>query len=221
MEFLTELATVASRLQPILECIAIVVAGFALFKWLRERSDRASDVLLSLEAEFEKKCQPGRRLLENTSLYRTVSPILDLAVRNAKKAEKAKAVVPTDVDQPANSSKEIDAAGIAAQTDIDNLLRFYVVLLAVRQQRQVSDTSLAICYRYWLAHYYRKDRREFRCYVYRFFPHLRGWLRADVRPWQRFRQRPFSGWWRPFFRPEDFWEEADIERTDIESETKR
>jgi hypothetical protein len=68
MEFLTELATVASRLQPILECIAIVVAGVARLKWLRERSARASEVLLCHEAELEKKCQPRRRVVENKSL---------------------------------------------------------------------------------------------------------------------------------------------------------
>ncbi len=98
-------------------------------------------------------------------------------------------------------------------TDIDNLLRFYVVLYAVRQQRQVNDTSLSTCYRYWLAYYYRKDRAEFRGYVNALFPTLKRWLLTDTSWWRRLAQRPVSKWWRQFFRPQDFWEVSHLERS--------
>ncbi len=187
---LTAWSKQAELLKPILECLAIVLGGAALLKWMQERDDRASDVLLKLEEEFETKCKNGRPLLEDEDKYGTVQQALQNAVAESKDGARA----------------------ISRQTDIDNLLRFYVVLFAVRQQRQVGDASMSTCYRYWLAHYYWNDRLEFRRYVNAFFPTLRKWLRADTSWWRRLYRRPLSRWWQPFFRPEDFWEKSEIEK---------
>jgi hypothetical protein len=86
--------------------------------------------------------------------------------------------------------------GNAALTGIDDLLRFYIVIYAVRQARQVPDQSLSTCYRYWLAFYYRKDRSELRRYINDVYPTLKQWLLEDA-------ARPAR---QSFFRPGDFWE---------------
>jgi hypothetical protein len=72
---------------------------------------------------------------------------------------------------------------------LDALLRFYVVLHGVSRASQVPEESLSICFRYWLAHYFRGDRPGFRGYVDRSYPTLSRWLRDDCRQGL------------PFFRP--------------------
>jgi NAD-dependent deacetylase len=153
-----------------------IIAGlFTLAKWLADRSSRATDVLLKLEDEFTRKCEKGRPQIEYTAQYELWKD--SLSRRDPK----------------------------VNPDDIDNLLRFYVVLYGIRQARQVPDASLSTSYRFWLAHYYRNDRSELRGYINSNFPTLRKWLLADTSTWSRFKRRPFSKWWRPFFRPDDFW----------------
>ncbi len=59
------------------------------------------------------------------------------------------------------------------------MLRFYTVLYGVYTANQVPKRALSICFRYWLAHYFRKDREKFRRYVDKFYPTLRKWLEQD------------------------------------------
>ena len=185
---LMELSELADEIKPILEVIAFALGATAVFKWLQERSDRASDVLLSLEDQFEQKCGKGRELVENDQLYDGLKQRLRTAASDHVRVSRVR-----------------DASGLEQQTDLDNLLRFYVVLYAIRRQRQIQDRALSICYRFWLAHYYRKDRAELRAYIDALFPTLRNWLRADMTWGRRLWQRPFSAWWRSFFTPTHFW----------------
>lgn len=184
----------AEQLKPILECLAIIAGALAIIKWLRERNNRATDVLLKLEEEFDKKCEKGRGLIEHDWKYNEVKELLKSAVREGKRSARAE----HDPQDP--------------QMAVDNLLRFYVVLCGVRQARQLPQKSLSTCYRFWLAHYYRNDRAELRDYVNEFFPTVRKWLLTDCRCWTRFKRRVFSGWWSSFFKPEDFWEPKKFER---------
>lgn len=69
--------------------------------------------------------------------------------------------------------------GHARSDDLDSLLRFYVVLYGILRARQAPELSLSICFRYWLAHYFRKDRIGFRDYVDRGYPTLSNWLQED------------------------------------------
>jgi hypothetical protein len=158
-----------------------IIAGIlAVLKWLRERNSRATDVLLELEKKFDA-LENGRDDIEYDDRFQAKAPAL-------KKGR----------------------GGSGELRDIDDLLRFYILLFAVRQARQVPDSSLSTCYRYWLAHYYRADRAALRSYVDDYFPTLKKWLDRDTRMFGRFRARPLSRWWRPFFRPGDFWKKATL-----------
>jgi NAD-dependent deacetylase len=147
----------------------------AAVKYVSDRASRGTDVLLKLEDEFHKKAEKGRGLIDFDERYATTK----LAFARARD-------------------------GRGDLTDIDNLLRFYVVLYAVRRAHQVPDRSLSIAYRFWLSHYYWKDRKELREYINEEFPTLRRWLLADLSAWTRFASNPLSPWWRSFFTPEHF-----------------
>jgi hypothetical protein len=151
-----------SWLQQLVISLGWLVAGFALFKFLRERQSRATDVLLELDT------------------------------RSAASG-KGYAIVEQHGD-------------LGDYTEIDKLLRFYVLIVSVRQARQVPDTSLSTSFRYGLAHYYHHDCRQFRHYVDQHYPTLKRWLRDDTVWWRRFASRPLT-FWRPFFRRLDFWEQ--------------
>jgi hypothetical protein len=191
---LANLSDFATRLKPILECLAYLAGALALVKWLRERTDRATDVLLKLEEEFDRKCAAGRQCLDEPPKYAECREALTRAGRGS---------VSLTADQQAQQLQIIKA--------IDDLLRFYVVLIGVREAKQLPDASLSTCYRFWLAHYYRDDRLEFRRYVNDNYPTLRAWLLRDTSALARFRARPFSRWWQPFFRC-DFWRTEDVNR---------
>ena len=61
-----------------------------------------------------------------------------------------------------------------------------------------AKRALSICFRYWLAHYFRKDREKFRRYVDKFYPTLRKWLEQDF--------YENDGVSEGFFGPLIFWE---------------
>jgi len=135
------------------EQYGLLALVLSLFTWIVNRNNRAADVLLKLEDEFTRKCERGRPQIEHRVPY--------LAWKRSL----------SQTEPKINSD------------DVDNLLRFYVVLYGVRQARQVPDKSLSTAYRYWLAHYYRHDRKELREYINANFPTLRDWLLADT-SWQ-------------------------------------
>ena len=151
--------------------MTIALGSLGLVKFLLERTDRATDVLLELEDHFEK-CIPGREYVSVDSKY-----------------EELKKVLAVEASAP---SYEL------AQQSLDALLRFYVVLVNVRRARQVPDEQLSSSYGYWLAQYYRDDRAELRAYVDQYFRTLRNWLVGDGWWFSRFWWRP-SATFRPFF----------------------
>lgn len=123
------------------QSLAIVAAAFGICKWLEERRNRATDVLLALDKEFKKKpVMDGRKCVEDG-----------------------------------------DYEGEARSDKLDDLLRFYVLLYGVFRAKQVPEVSLSICFRYWLAFYFRVDRPGFRFYIDRSYPTLSKWLRDDCR----------------------------------------
>ena len=79
--------------------------------------------------------------------------------------------------------------------EIDTVLRFYVFLAGLREARQVPDSSLSASYRFWLAHYYHKERVELREYINKYFPTLREWLLRDLDRQRRFDNQPFGDWY--------------------------
>jgi hypothetical protein len=188
----------AELAKPILECIVIITGVFAVVKWFAKRNNRATDVLLELEKEFESKCKLGRPLVEQDLEYEKLAKLLTESVKSGKR------VVSMGIG-PANKEADLQMA-------IDDLLRFYVLLIGVRIARQVPERSLSTCYRFWMAHYYRHDRQAFRQYVNMFFPTLKSWLLSDTCWFKRLCCRPISTWWRPFFRPGDFWDKNEFEK---------
>jgi len=174
------------------EVFAVFGGLFALRKWLAERNDRATDILLKLEQQFQKdNLEKGRLYLEDDRQCKLIRPQLELLASNAGN-EKIKLGRASGINhQNARSTQKeaLDDFGT-----LDGLLRFYVVLCGVRQADQVPEHSLSTCFRYWLCHYYIPNRVEFRSYVDAHYPTLRKWLTEDAG-----RKRK-----KRFFRPSDF-----------------
>jgi hypothetical protein len=168
----------------IIKNCAETLGVLAVVGWFYSRKDRNTDVLLQIEERFGIALEGARAWIEE----------------DAKYDQEAK---PALLEAVAKEQRNCD--------EIDEFLRFYVVLCGIRHARQVPDLSLSTCYRFWLAHYYRTDRKEFRDYINRYFPTLRAWLLSDTAWFRRFYQRPFSCWWRCFFRPNDFWKPDQIQ----------
>ncbi|HEV2695075.1 MAG TPA: hypothetical protein VG347_19425 [Verrucomicrobiae bacterium] len=134
----------------VFETAAILGGLVAVFKWVNERQDRAADILSKLSEQF-KTLKDGRQLIDDDKKYRTEASTL-----------LAQGVDERWVYQP-----------------IDDMLDFYILIYGIRYTRQVPDELLATSFRFWLSHYYRNDRREFRAYVNEFYPTLADWLHED------------------------------------------
>jgi len=78
-----------------------------------------------------------------------------------------------------NLVEDGDYTGVGRSDDLDCLLRFYVLLYGVLRARQVPEILLSTCFRYWLAHYFRSDRKGFRKYVDEGYPTISNWLKED------------------------------------------
>src|SRR5579863_3158453 len=105
------------------ESAALLGAGFAWWKWLRERHDHATEVLFALEKTFaDSKLAESRLLIEDDARYGDIAPVLARCVRAA--------LAPSSVHKP--SPEDLARLG-----NLDELLRFYVFLYSVRQARQV------------------------------------------------------------------------------------
>jgi hypothetical protein len=175
----------ADDAKPAVECAALIFGAFGLRKFLLERTDRATDVLLELETHFEK-CKEGREYVSVQSKYDQLEKELE------HEAEPSSGYGP-------------------GEEALDNMLRFYVVLHNVRRVGQVSDVALSTSYRYWLAQYYRKNRTQLRRYVDVYYPTLSAWLIDDTSRWRRWLDRPVFASKRPFFGGEHFWSTEDLE----------
>ena len=141
----------AETVKNVVESGAALAAALAIVKWVTERRDRATEVLLKLEERFsEKEVVKARDCIDDQKKYDIAREELSKSIREGQ-----------------------------AYRHFDPLLRFYVVLYGVRQARQVPDEALSVCFRYWLALYFHKHRTEFRQYVDEFYPTLSRWLRKD------------------------------------------
>jgi hypothetical protein len=147
----------------VVEALAVVAGAFAIVQWVTERGDRATDILFQLADKFQK-VNAGKQLIDDSEKYRD------------KAAPKLKRSVEEGVFE--------DPIG-----EIDQFLDFYILLHAVRHARQVPDAPLSVCFRYWLAYYFHRERKEFRNYVDKFYPTLARWLQEDCQQGL------------PFFRP--------------------
>jgi hypothetical protein len=135
----------------VVESVAVLGGLFAVIKWVNERRDRATDILFQLMDKFEK-AKTGKQMIDDNSEYRKIAGALTTGV-------------------------ELKESCVA----MDELLDFYILLHGVRHARQVPDAALSVCFRYWLAHYFHKERLEFRLYVEAFYPTLTRWLREDCK----------------------------------------
>jgi NAD-dependent deacetylase len=216
--------------------ILVIIGGLiAWFKWLRERHDRAIDVLAELEKKFtEKELSEARSLVEMDAYYRDIAPSLGKCVMEAVAPQQN--TVKSQESSPARGLgmlmrryfclHGIEKPGEAPQTlqqleqlqGLDTLLRFYVYLRGVQKARQVPDDALRACYRYWLTFYFNPKRMAFRAYVDWFFPTVSAWLRGDeAQPSMRrswIRTWPWKAWRRRrFFDPTEFgWIGTEFER---------
>ncbi len=148
--------------------VGVLLAIVGVYEWLYRRYDRATDVLLELEKIFNSEMiREGRDVLEDKTLYEDIKQKLQHSVKGTATDQEFEDLLP-----------------------LDELLRFYVLLVGIRAAKQVPDASLRACYRYWLCHYFNPERTEFRDYVDHFYPTLRNWLQTD-RPWYRRRSKYF------------------------------
>jgi NAD-dependent deacetylase len=179
----TKLQELSEILKNFAEVLAIIGGVFALWKWLYERHDRSTDVLLELAKKFgEPECVQGRTLIEDDVAYGEIFSRLHIAVLEASEPI------------PLKESK-LSAEDNARLKPLDHLLGFYVLLHGIRRARQTSDAPLKTCFRYWLTQYYCPYRPAFRAYVDTFYPTLKTWLRQDEK---RLIQS------RRFFTPDEF-----------------
>ncbi len=172
--------------------ILVILGGlFALWKWLAERKDRSTDILLKLEQEFQKaELVKGRLYIEDDVRYSQIkSQLMELTSEARIDRQKLSGLV---LGETVGSGPEAETS--ADFGTLDSLLRFYVVLNGVSKAEQVPDEVLSTCFRYWLCHYYNPKRTEFRSYVDTYFPTLKKWLLEDAARERKSR----------FFRPWDF-----------------
>lgn len=191
---LTDLKTISEIVKNFIEVAAVAGGVFALIKWLRERHDRAVDVMVALEKSFtDPKLVETRPLIENDENYQRVAPVLTKSVLAAL----------DPVRNPTPSASEFSSLG-----SLDELLRFYVFLYGVRKARQAPDSALQASYRYWLTFYFHPGRTAFRAYVDWFYPTLSAWLRNDER-------RQKSLFRKRFFTPQQYgWVATEAEKTE-------
>lgn len=181
------LKTISEVVKNWVQVAGVLGAVFLFYRWVVERKDRSTQVLFELETRFAaKEVQAGGVLVEEDAAYEGIRRALLEAALPAEEVEDRHSA-------PGATSPAVDEQ----LAPLDALLRFFVLLLGIRQAGQVPDRSLRACYRYWLAHCFSPCRRELRIYVERLFPTLHRWLTADRGWWRRWTHRSF-------FRPEDF-----------------
>jgi NAD-dependent deacetylase len=183
----TDLEPAARVTKDFAQVLALGGAAFAWWRWLRQRHDRAIDVLERLETRFtDPALTDARSLIEDEGLYADTVPRLRACVLATLAPER----------QPGPTTEQL-----LALKGLDGLLRFYVYLYGVHKARQVPAEALRSCYHYWLTFYFHPGRAAFRAYVDSFFPTLSAWLRADEE--RAARRFPAPRWSRAgrFFDP--------------------
>jgi len=179
----SHLKEISETLKNFVEAGAFFGAGFAWWKWLRERYDHATEVLFELEKTFANSALVKSRFsIEDDMKYGEIAPVL------------AKCVLAAFANSPQKPSSE----ELKKLESLDALLRFYVFLYSVCKARQAPEASLRESYRYWLTFYFHPRRTAFRAYVDWFYPTVSHWLRHDeqcARGWRRQKR---------FFDPAEF-----------------
>jgi NAD-dependent deacetylase len=151
------------------QLLAVLGAGWVVYRWRRERRDRATDVLLHLEERFASEgIQRGCELVDDDAAYATI-----------RRALVGRSVPPDEAAGEPRGHGTETAAEREALAALDRLLRFYILLLGI-QPGQVRDEVLATTYRYWLAQCFNPARRELRLYVTRLFPALGAWIAKEA-----------------------------------------
>src|SRR6266480_6029454 len=80
----TKLHEVSEVVKNFAEALAIFGGVFALLKWLSERHDRSTDVLLELTTQFDQQeCIQGRTLIDDDVAYGKIVSRLHTAVLEA------------------------------------------------------------------------------------------------------------------------------------------
>ncbi|MBI5368798.1 MAG: hypothetical protein HZA54_17310 [Planctomycetes bacterium] len=171
----TDVLTYINIVKGVVETIAILVGGLAAYKWFIERRDRATDVLFLLYDRFDKLSE-GRDDIEEDSRYEMVKPALAAAIPAAGGGTPKAPPVPDAPAAPAPPTPD-------PLRNIDSVLRFYVCLNSLRCETQVPKRQLRACFRYWLAHALRADRKELRAYIEEFYPSLEKWIKEDNGDW--------------------------------------
>lgn len=184
---LKEMRLLSEIIKNWVQIAGVVGAVFLYYKWITERKDRATQVLFDLEDRFATPAlKQGRLLVEDDAAYEPI-----------RRALLEEALPPEEVEDRHAPPGAATATSDQALDPLDELLRFFVLLLGIRKAGQVPDSALQACYRYWLSHCFNPSRRELRIYVERLYPTLNRWLAADCGWWRRLLHRSF-------FRPEEF-----------------
>jgi NAD-dependent deacetylase len=175
------------------QILGVVGAVFLYYKWVYERRDRSTHVLFELEDRFANTdVQNGAFQIEDNHAYKGI------------RQELIQASLPQDEVGGVDPAAHGGATSEPTLKSVDALLRFYILLLGIREAGQVPDASLAACYRYWLAQAFNPRRREYRMYIAKNFPTLHNWLSKD-RKGRRGKTRK-----KTFFGPERFgWHPGD------------
>ena len=188
-----DLKTFSEIFKNLFEALAVLGGVGVLWKYLVERKDRATDILLRLEKEFcKKKVMQGRQCIEDDGRYHLIKDRLKQYVAESRRERSMPAGESSEAGQKFESPKEKNILDECQA--IDALLRFYVVLCGIRQAKQVPERSLSTCFRFWLGHYRSPKRTEFREYVDVYFPTLKKWLTDDAKKGHTFFCPGHFGW---------------------------
>jgi hypothetical protein len=149
----------------IVSAVGILGAIWIWYVWSYQRSDRAFDVITKLEERFDSEgVRTGRDLVDDDKDYRSI-----------------KIALSKYVDGKADGIQSIEKEQASDVDRIDDLLRFYELLSAVRSEHQVKDDVLSASFAYYLEEYYNPNRIEFRQYVDRYYKNLKAWLDTDLK----------------------------------------
>lgn len=183
------------------QALALVAGGWVWFRWMRERGDRATTILLELEDRFSQSdIARARELLDDARSYAAISEALFDEVRRSVEGSETRnwsSAPPDDLVDHVTSGGLIASRCRAEIGRIDSLLRFYVLVNGVLLAKQIPAKPLRACFRYYLSHVANPSRWAFRLYVLRFYPTLRSWLEESARSPRKAFFTPEEFDWRP------------------------
>lgn len=178
------------------EALGFVGSFFILYQWVAGRRDHSTQVLFDLEKQFIcDDISMARSLVEDDAQYAKLRKLLIEEIV-PEEIVPEESVTPGSEAAPNRDRFDVAFDCSSPLRRLDALLRFYVFIYGIRRARQVKDSALSACYRFYLAHYYSPSRRELLLYIHNYYPTLRRWLLHDRTWWRRIRGT--------FFTPEQF-----------------